>query len=105
MILAILISCSTDRFNSTGISGETMRPKREQSVWTMSHATEQLTRMYIRPTELEKEFSFLIFGQEVDFNPLLASREALIAFVKGLSNRSELEFGQLKWVSEWRSVP
>lgn len=46
----------------------------------------------------------LVSGHEVDLNALFASREALIKFVKDVTNRPELEFGNMSWLSEWRSV-
>lgn len=66
---------------------------------------DQLTRIYARPTEYENEFSLVIAGHEVDFESLFAGREAaIIKFVKDWTNRPELEFGKMRWLSEWRSV-
>lgn len=70
----------------------------------MLYEADQYTRVIIRPTENENEFSFIIFGQQLDLDSLFASREVLIKFVKDFTNRPELEFGNMKWLSDWRSV-
>lgn len=43
-----------------------------------------------------------MFGHGVDIDSLHASREALIKHIKETTNRHELEFGELSWISEWR---
>ena len=45
-----------------------------------------------------------VFGREVDFDPLFASHDALFSHIKKVSNREELTFGEVVWLTEWRSV-
>ena len=62
------------------------------------------TRLYLRPTERKDIFSVSVFGKDVDFDPLFASHEALFKHIKTVSNREELTFGDVKWITEFRSA-
>lgn len=60
--------------------------------------------VHIRPTESESIFTIMIFGRDVDYPLLLKDHDALFSHIKKVTNRSELEFGEIKWITEWRLV-
>ncbi|KAF7798988.1 hypothetical protein EIP86_010217 [Pleurotus ostreatoroseus] len=55
-----------------------------------------------RPTEDEGVFSVLIVGSDVDYPTLVQDHQALFNHIKKVTNRKELEFGKVKYVTEWR---
>lgn len=59
-------------------------------------------RVWIRPTNDGKYFSLIVFGRQVPYDALLTNHEALKQFVKKVTNRDELKFGNIRWSSEWR---
>lgn len=56
----------------------------------------------IRPTEYDGVFSVMVGGKEADTVTLGSDREALISFVREVTKRQELEFGETRWLTEWR---
>lgn len=56
----------------------------------------------IRPTEYEGVFSITAGGEEADITSLASSRDALVNFVYDVTKRQELEFGEIKWLTEFR---
>ncbi|THG97838.1 hypothetical protein EW026_g4253 [Hermanssonia centrifuga] len=57
--------------------------------------------IYLRPTEYDGIFSLLIGGQ-FDRDALINSREALLNHIRETTNRHELEFGIIKWLSDFK---
>lgn len=56
----------------------------------------------MRPTEYEGVFSVIAGGKEADTASLGSNREALVSFIHEVTKRQELEFGETKWLTEWR---
>ena len=56
----------------------------------------------LRPTERPDVFSVIGGGQETDVESALQSRAGLIKFIEDVTNRREWQFGELKYLSEWR---
>lgn len=56
----------------------------------------------LRPTERPDVFSLVGGGAEADIASALEGREGIIKFIEGVTNRRDFEFGELKYLSEWR---
>lgn len=41
-------------------------------------------------------------GKEVDVESVIQNRESLIKFIKEVTNRHDWEFGELKYLSDWK---
>ncbi|KAJ3518626.1 hypothetical protein NM688_g9412 [Phlebia brevispora] len=59
--------------------------------------------IYLRPTEYDGLFSCLIYAPPKDLKAISDDRDALFKFIKDVTNRHELEFGNITWMSEWRA--
>lgn len=68
--------------------------------------TSPFDRLYLRPTEYDGIFSCTVFGRQVDFSSLFEEdHQALFAHIRRVSAKPELQFGKVKWLSEWKLVP
>ncbi len=56
----------------------------------------------LRPTERSAVFSVNSGGKEVDVDAVLQSRESLIKFIEDVTNHHDWEFGELKYLSDWK---
>ena len=56
----------------------------------------------MRPTEYEKLFQLMVWGEDADYDALLANPNAIIEYVKKKTNRVDLKFGEIRGLTEWR---
>ena len=65
-------------------------------------------RVHLRPTEYPKLFSCIIlktYTHEDEVKSLMSDKEKLFDHIKTVTNRHDLQFGKMTWLSEWRFVP
>lgn len=58
--------------------------------------------VFLRPTEYKDVFSVMAAGKEADLDAALEGRDGLAKFIREVTNRSDLEIGDLKWISDFR---
>lgn len=58
--------------------------------------------VWIRRTEHEGLFSIIVGGTDVDFAHLGTDHDTLFKFIRDVSSRQDLEFGNIVWKSEFR---
>lgn len=64
-----------------------------------------VSRLSLRPTEVPFMFSFLLSGSEIDHPHIVEHPEALASiFVEYTGRRKDLVFGEVVWLSQYRSV-
>ncbi|KAF7793734.1 hypothetical protein EIP86_004851 [Pleurotus ostreatoroseus] len=56
----------------------------------------------LRPVERPNVFSLIGGGAEADISSALQSREGVIEFIEDVTGRHDFEFGEMKYLSEWR---
>ena len=58
--------------------------------------------MRLRPTKRQNVFALVGGGAEADVESALQGREGIIKFIEEATGRHDFEFGELKYLSEWR---
>lgn len=56
----------------------------------------------LRPTERPGVYSTNSGGKDVDVDAVMQSRESLINYIEEVTNHHDWEFGELKYLSDWK---
>ena len=63
-----------------------------------------MDRAILRPSAQDEDvFQFILRGPDVDLDKASASREELIKTFYSLTKRTDILFGDLIWISQYRS--
>ena len=63
-----------------------------------------MDRAMLRPSAQDEDvFQFILSGPDVDLDKVLTSREELIKAFYSLTGRTDILFGDLVWMSKYRS--
>ena len=89
---------------SIGTLGATTQQGRESDtdVLIRVYRINNLIRVRLRPVERPGVFSLIGGGAEADISSALQSREGVIEFIEDVTGRHDFEFGEMKYLSEWR---
>lgn len=58
--------------------------------------------VWIRPTERPNVFFMFGGGKEADVEAALQGRDGLIRLIQNVTGRHDLEFGELKFLTDWK---
>lgn len=67
-----------------------------------AYETEKIISVMLRPSERSTVFSMTGGGKDADIEAVLKSRESLIKYIEDVTNRHDWEFGELKYLSDWK---
>ena len=89
---------------SIGTGGETFKVacKEFPKCFTTNCTLTSILRVFLRPTEYDKLFSLMVWGQDADYDALLANPDSVVDYIRKITNRQDLKFGPVQNLSEWR---
>ena len=88
--------------NSTGTPGVTW-PQYSTSLrcYLTLHMLTVSSSCMMRPTENPNCF-YVALGGNIDHEKLESDKDAYVKAIRDATDRQELQFGQLRWISNWR---
>ena len=76
--------------------------KSDTAVLIWAYRVNDPIRVRLRPGERPNVFSLIGGGAEADISSALQGREGVIKFIEDVTGRHDFEFGEMKYLSEWR---
>jgi hypothetical protein len=63
-----------------------------------------MNRILLRPSSQDKDvYIFILGGPDIDYEKISTSSEAFAKFFYSFTKRTDIVFGDIKWISKYRS--